>query len=130
MKHKNTFFILIFTALAVIGAVGTYEIKHTTSTNKTACIYVNGEIYKKINLDDVKESYTIELDNGSGGHNTVLVEHDGISMQDADCPDKICVKTGKIKNSFSSAVCLPNRVTLRLEDTSDEDVDAVSGSVK
>lgn len=38
----------------------------------------------------------------------------------SDCPDKICVNTGFISKEGQSAVCLPNRLTLRITGGSNE----------
>ena len=44
-------------------------------------------------------------------------------MEDADCPDKVCVKTGKIKNPGQTIVCLPHRTVIEI--TGDNaDIDA------
>ena len=44
-------------------------------------------------------------------------------MEDADCPDKVCVKTGKIKSPGQTVVCLPHRVVIEI--TGDNaDIDA------
>ena len=31
-----------------------------------------------------------------------------------DCPDQTCVKTGFIRNSGQSAICLPNRIVVKI----------------
>ena len=36
-------------------------------------------------------------------------------MDHADCPDKICVKTGKIKNKGEQIVCLPNKLVVKVK---------------
>lgn len=43
-------------------------------------------------------------------------------MQSANCPDKLCVKQGKISD-IGSIVCLPNKVIIEIDRNSD--VDAV-----
>ena len=44
-------------------------------------------------------------------------------MEDADCPDKVCVKTGKIKKPGQTIVCLPHRTVIEI--TGDNaDIDA------
>ena len=77
-----------------------------------ANIYCNGSLIKSINLSKVEESYTIDVE----GHNTVLVEKGQISMLKADCPDKLCVKQGKIKSADYPIVCLPNKIIIRIEE--------------
>ena len=33
-------------------------------------------------------------------------------MDDANCPDKLCVKQGKISKDGETITCLPNKVTV------------------
>ncbi|MFR4337598.1 MAG: NusG domain II-containing protein [Lachnospira pectinoschiza] len=35
-------------------------------------------------------------------------------MTDADCPDKLCVKTGMISKTGETIVCLPHRVVVEI----------------
>lgn len=37
-----------------------------------------------------------------------------ISFIESDCPDKICIKTGKLHTVGQSAACLPNGVVLKI----------------
>ncbi len=88
----------------------------------TALIYVDGELYTRVALSGVKESYTIAIGEG----NVALVEEGGISMYSADCPDKLCVKQGHAI-VLQPVVCLPNKVTIIVEDTAPGEVDIVIG---
>ena len=47
-------------------------------------------------------------------------------MEDADCPDKLCIKQGKIDSNGQKIVCLPNKtvVEIRSEKESEDDVQA------
>lgn len=50
--------------------------------------------------------YTI----GSG--NTIEIAGGSVRMIDADCPDKICVKTGSVSRSGQSIVCAPHKIVI------------------
>lgn len=54
------------------------------------------------------------------------VKNNSIAFIHSDCPDKICVNTGFISKSGQTAVCLPNKMVLRLISSDDNEVDAVS----
>ncbi len=41
-----------------------------------------------------------------------------VAIISSDCPDKLCVKTGRISRKGQTAVCLPNKIVLKV--TSDE----------
>ena len=74
---------------------------------------------------------------GGGGPVFVEVTSSGTTTQyslDADskitltgdCPDKLCVKTGKISRSGQSIVCVPARISVRLTG-GNHSSDAVAG---
>lgn len=81
-----------------------------------AQVVADNQVVREINLETVKESYTFTVEFG-GEKNTVLVENDAISVISASCPDKICVKRGKLsKESPEPIVCIPNRLIISLEE--------------
>ena len=86
----------------------------------TVTVNKDGKMLKVIKLSDIKQPYTVELRG-----NTILVERDGVSMTHADCPDKLCIRQGKIKGG--AIICLPNKVTVEFK-KSDGGVDAVAGA--
>jgi len=51
---------------------------------------------------------------------------------ESDCPDQICVRTGALRFHGQSAVCLPNRIALRVVkiNPSAADTDLIIGTKK
>ena len=43
---------------------------------------------------------------------TFQVKDHAIRFLSSDCPDKVCVNTGFLKNDLEVACCLPNQTTL------------------
>ncbi len=80
-----------------------------------AAIYVDGKIYKRISLE--KDSETAV--SSEFGENTVLVKNGVVTIVHADCPDKLCEKE-KVDSSGGSIVCLPNRLSIIIENTKSE----------
>ena len=116
MRNKNIIFAVIFGAIIAVCTAVIIFLNNTGSGTRRANIYINGELYRTVELPDGDESYTVDIETAEGGHNTVLVEKDGISMYSADCPDKLCVKRGKIKNGVYPIVCLPHKVVLTMDE--------------
>lgn len=57
--------------------------------------------------------------------NTIQISGGAVRMIDADCPDKICVKTGAVSRSGQSIVCAPHKIVVTVtggKATSDYDV--------
>lgn len=78
-----------------------------------AVITVDGNEICRLPLDEdciyrIGETNTIEISDGT------------VRMIDADCPDKICIHTGRISDSGRAIICLPNRVVISItgEDSS------------
>ncbi len=78
-------------------------------------VTVDGKLYGTYPLDEDK---TIEIKNADG-FNTVSI-HDGqVSVTDADCKDKYCVKQGVISNNNESIICLPHKLVVEIAGTVD-----------
>lgn len=59
---------------------------------------------------------SIELTDEDGRVTNVLVIRDGRAyMQEADCPDKLCMHQRAISRAGENIVCLPNRVVATVE---------------
>lgn len=48
----------------------------------------------------------------NGGTNTLHIEDGKAWLTDADCPDKLCVRQGKINKEGETITCLPNKLTV------------------
>jgi hypothetical protein len=88
---------------------------------KTAFVYSDDKLIKKIRLDKVSKTYSFKVESESG-YNIVEVRKDSIGIKSADCPDKLCVEIGFIRNGSKPLVCLPNKLVIKIE-TSDKDVE-------
>ncbi|MBR4073662.1 MAG: NusG domain II-containing protein [Clostridia bacterium] len=47
--------------------------------------------------------------------NRIVIEKNSVYMEQADCANQSCVKTGIIKKAGESIVCLPNKVTAEIK---------------
>ena len=75
-----------------------------------AMIMVDGKLWREAPL---QTDARIIYDDGDR-YNVILVEDGGVRMEEANCPDGLCVKQGIITNGNSVIVCLPNRVSIRI----------------
>ena len=62
----------------------------------------------------------------NGGTNILVIENGEAYLKDANCPDKTCVKTGKIRYVNQSIICLPNEISITVRGDTDDGVDFVS----
>ena len=113
-KIINFVFIIAVILIFVISLVLTNLLKEE---GDTVLIYHNSELFKSV---PITENCEINV----GNTNTVVIENGYAYMKSADCPDKTCVHTGKIKDNSRDIICLPNKV--RVTVTKKSAIDAVS----
>lgn len=77
------------------------------SRKPVAIVYENGVVTHEIALSDVKKSYELEI-NGA----VLFVENGAVSYKEADCPDKTCVKSGRLSEIGDTAACVPNKTVV------------------
>ncbi len=100
-------FVLLLAAFAVF-----FLFKGTDGT--IAEISLNGETVKTINL---KTATNGELNIGTA---VIEIKNGEIRFKDSDCPDKVCVNTGFIKNSGQTAACVPNKIAITIKGINEE----------
>ena len=63
----------------------------------------------------------------NGGSNILVIRDGQAWLSEANCPDLLCVKQGKIRYTGQVITCLPNRVTVTVEGGESDGVDLVVG---
>ena len=63
----------------------------------------------------------------NGGTNILVIRDGQAWLSEANCPDHICVKQGKIHYTGQVITCLPNRLTVTVEGGESNGVDLVAG---
>ena len=63
----------------------------------------------------------------NGGTNTQVIQNGQAWLSEADCPDLLCVKQGKIHYTGQVITCLPNRLTVTVEGGESDGIDLVVG---
>lgn len=119
---KGDFAILI---VLVVVALGWFikDFIWTDDINKHAVIKVDTQIYDTLLLESSNEHREIPLNLPDNNYVHIVMEKDKIWVEDASCPDKVCVKTGTITKSGQSIVCLPNKTVVYIEGTEKTEID-------
>ncbi|NLK00730.1 MAG: NusG domain II-containing protein [Clostridia bacterium] len=123
MRKKD----LIVIAVVAVLALGALFYNSCFLTEKG----VYAEIYHDSNL-----VHRVQLEADKAGRFSVpevpnvvfqLYDDGSIAFIESDCPDKICINSGKQMNVGQSAACLPNRLLLKIvsEDGAHGDVDLI-----
>ncbi|HBH3575463.1 TPA: NusG domain II-containing protein [Clostridioides difficile] len=108
MKKKDILLILgiLVVITACYGIINVINSKNAENIE----IYVDNKLYKTVSIN-AKEEFKIE---SRGGYNIVKIHDKGVEIVDASCPDKVCVHTGFINKPSQSIVCIPNRVSIKI----------------
>lgn len=120
-KKKNLIAILILALIIVLSLFSLKIINRESKTLGIVKVIKNNEVIKTIDLSKVKESYEFEVKGDNEESNTIKVENTGVSIVSASCKDKICIHTGKIKDSSLPIVCLPNKLIIKFESTKESE---------
>lgn len=115
--------ILLILALLVLAGGAWALLRLTRQPGGEAVITVDGRVAAvlPLNRDD---TYVFRTEDGHG--NTVVVENGRVCVSAADCPDRICVRQGRIFRVGESIVCLPHKLVVTVRGTG-AGLDAVAG---
>ena len=101
--------ILLITLLLAAAGVLYLAFGRTKETGTTAVVRIEGSVVARYSLgqDGV---YPL-----NGGTNILRIENGLAWMQEANCPDHICMQQGKINKTGQVITCLPNLLTVTIE---------------
>lgn len=129
MKKGDKIVMYIVTILLVLSIVSVIFYKRSSKSEKAvAAIKQNGKVIERIDLSKVKEKRQFRINHSEGsykGYNIIEVDKGSIRFIEANCRNKICIKSGVLKNPGETAACLPHKLIITIEKNNDE-VDGVS----
>ena len=127
-KKKNDIILIAVIILAAAlwfcsrsGAFGRLHIGgNGLDASESIVITVDDEEVYRERADRINLPAELDIDGYNGGYNIFIInknesEELEIYCIEADCPDKICVETGHVSMPDQPIVCLPHRVTARIE---------------
>ena len=122
MNKRDSAFIIIILAIALLSYV--FMNASGNKDGDMVVVTVDGNPYGSYKLDEDKE---IEVKN-EHGYNIISINDGQVSMENADCPDKYCVKQGPISKSNESIICLPHKLVVEIAGDDNEigDIDSVA----
>lgn len=89
----------------------------------TVLVEVRNVVVYKGNLSEEK---TVAL-RGSFGNVKVQIRQGKVAVVHADCPNRICMRTGWRSLAGESIICVPNRLVVRILGDSNADVRGITG---
>ena len=110
-KIRNDIILIISIAILIIGSFVWWIIANIDSPDRLYVnIYHDEELLYSVPLDEDKE---IEV-KGSIGILHIVIEDGYVFVEEADCPNHICVKEGKINKNNETITCIPNLVYIKI----------------
>jgi hypothetical protein len=86
-------------------------------------VTVDGAAYGVYELDEPRR---VEITVDGRTANLLVIENGAASMEEADCPDELCVRQGTISKSGQTIVCLPHRLVAEVTGGEEADYDTIS----
>ncbi len=117
VKKKD---ILLIAALLLVGGIVLLFAVIGGQGGKSVLVRINGE---KKSVYPLNENRRVEL-NGEGGRNILVIEDGTARIEDADCPDKLCVRQGRISLKGQSVICLPHKTVIEITDDFQDNTDS------
>ncbi len=100
--------LLLILGLLLLALVCYLLFSGSGSRGNVAVVCVNGEEVARYSLA-VEGRYEL-----NGGSNILMIRDGCAWLEDADCPDKLCVRQGKIQLDGQCITCLPNKLTVTI----------------
>ena len=120
---KQRVLIAVAAAIFAAGIVGCLLLLFAPSDHNKVLIRRDGEVLYSLDLSK-KTNRTFVIPYG-GSSNTIEIRDGRIRVMEAECPDKVCVRTGWLSSSAIPIVCLPNHLEISFASGND-DIDAVA----
>ena len=111
----------ILVVLLLASCVAILVMRHNSGNCKTATIYVDGEVYRVIDLSK-SDDMIFGIPSDENAKNSIEIKNHDIRMNSAECPNNLCVHQGWASETLLPIVCLPNRVVITVtnDNTSSE----------
>lgn len=103
--------IIFIATAAVVGIIFGIILLFTKKSGDIVEVSVDGVVEAEFSLDKDAE---YEIEGVNGGINHLMIRDGCAWMEDASCPDGLCVNMGKISLKGQSIVCLPNKVVVKI----------------
>jgi len=83
-----------------------------------AYIVVDGKLKKVLDLNEIRNTQTIKLDDVDM---VIQAKQGMIRVKSSDCPDKICVQAGWLTEPEDIAICMPNKTFVVVKEILEEE---------
>lgn len=109
--------------LLLSGILLTVGIYLFSKTGESVRITIDGTVYGTYSLNEDRE---IPVERDGSVINVVRIEDGSVRMEQATCPDALCIRQGAISRERQTIVCLPHKLVVEVYGTHEQEYDTVS----
>lgn len=129
MRFFKKYDLLIIALVIIFGvALGVFNYYNLSDEMAKAEIYYKSELIETIVLNTgIDKRFTIPQKEHVVFH---LYPDGSLAFEESDCPDKICIRSGKLNMVGETAACLPNELIIKIvpiNDNTTSDIDIIVG---
>ncbi|HBL84616.1 MAG: hypothetical protein A2Y17_10805 [Clostridiales bacterium GWF2_38_85] len=105
---------IIIIALIILFGIAFWFLYNNIFSTKGAVaeIYCKSELVRTVDLTEGKE-YSFSIPEEPDVVFTVYADG-SIAFTESDCPDKVCINTGRLYRTGQIAACLPNQIYIKI----------------
>lgn len=111
---KKNDLLLIGALLLLCGVCAVFFFTRTDSEARHAVVTQNGVQLYDIKLTGHTGTEEIVVTDAHGA-NTIRIAGETIAVADADCPDRVCVRTGAASKKGDVIACLPHKLLIEVK---------------
>ena len=116
-KKRNTIILSVLILAAALGGILAQRV-FLSRDGGYAIVQSYGEELTRLPLSKDTE---LMVGDAKIGYNRIRVENGMVFVEEADCPDKICVREGRKQNTGEVIACLPHELIIVVEGAGDMD---------
>lgn len=113
---------ILVAMILIIGIASLFAISWFRQPGERVVIEVNGQQVQRLELNHSQEIVVT----GPIGNTRVKIDQGTAQVLSSDCPEKICVLTGKIRHAGEMIVCVPNKVVVKIIGITENQFDVVT----
>jgi len=114
---------VVLIAVLVVSVILSFPLFRLFSVRgELVSVSVNG---REVNRFPLSENRDLSVQ-GPLGKSLIRVRDGKVWVTKAPCPQKICMKMGKISRSGEIIVCIPNRVFIKIEGKTEQNLDGIT----
>ncbi|MDD7289446.1 MAG: NusG domain II-containing protein [Clostridiales bacterium] len=121
---SNRFWLILILLILLAAAAGMAAVHFARETGGQVRVTQDGQVVDLLPLD---QDCTKVYETDGGGRNVLVIEKGQVRMEEASCPDQVCVRHGPTDQTADPIVCLPNHLVAEVITPGDEaQLDGVS----